>query len=73
MTRPLSGRRIAVLAADGFEKIELTIPVAALKAPARICRYRLVEAGTDPRRQPARTGGARARHQDAVTRECSGL
>ena len=32
MTRSLRGRRIAVLAADGFEKIELTIPVAALRA-----------------------------------------
>ena len=32
MNRPLKGRRIAVLAADGFEKIELTIPVAALRA-----------------------------------------
>ena len=31
MTRALKGRRIAVLAADGFEKVELTIPVAALK------------------------------------------
>jgi len=28
----LNGRRIAVLAADGFEKVELTVPVAALKA-----------------------------------------
>jgi protease I len=36
MTRPLSGRRIAVLAADGFEKIELTIPVAALKAAGAV-------------------------------------
>jgi protease I len=27
----LQGRRIAVLAADGFEKVELTVPVAALK------------------------------------------
>jgi protease I len=27
----LSGRRIAVLAADGFEKVELTIPVKALR------------------------------------------
>ena len=32
MTRALNGRRIAVLAADGFEKVELTVPVAALKA-----------------------------------------
>ena len=32
MTRVLKNRRIAVLAADGFEKVELTIPVAALKA-----------------------------------------
>jgi protease I len=31
MTRALKNRRIAVLAADGFEKVELTIPVAALK------------------------------------------
>jgi protease I len=30
--RPLKGRRIAVLAVDGFEKVELTIPVKALKA-----------------------------------------
>jgi protease I len=30
--RTLKGRRVAVLAADGFEKVELTIPVAALKA-----------------------------------------
>ena len=28
----LQGRRIAVLAADGFEKVELTVPVAALRA-----------------------------------------
>jgi protease I len=28
----LEGRRIAVLAADGFEKLELTMPVAALRA-----------------------------------------
>src|SRR4051794_28904977 len=28
----LKGRRIAVLAADGFEKVELSIPVAALRA-----------------------------------------
>jgi len=27
----LKGRRIAVLAADGFEKVELTIPVNALR------------------------------------------
>src|SRR4051812_18465786 len=30
--RKLKGRRIAVLAADGFEKVELTVPVAALRA-----------------------------------------
>lgn len=29
--RRLKGRRIAVLAADGFEKVELTVPVAALR------------------------------------------
>jgi protease I len=29
--RSLTGRRIAVLAADGFEKVELTIPVNALR------------------------------------------
>ena len=28
----LLGRRIAVLAADGFEKVELTVPIAALRA-----------------------------------------
>src|SRR5690349_14657052 len=32
VTRALKNQRIAVLAADGFEKVELTIPVAALKA-----------------------------------------
>jgi protease I len=31
--RTLKGRRIAVLAADGFEKVELTVPVRALRAP----------------------------------------
>ena len=31
-TRKLKGRRVAVLAADGFEKVELTVPVAALRA-----------------------------------------
>lgn len=31
-TNQLKGRRIAVLAADGFEKIELTVPVKALQA-----------------------------------------
>jgi protease I len=30
-TQRLKGRRIAVLAADGFEKLELTIPMKALK------------------------------------------
>ena len=30
--RELKGRRVAVLAADGFEKVELTVPVAALRA-----------------------------------------
>jgi len=30
--RQLKGRRIAVLAADGFEKVELSVPVAALRA-----------------------------------------
>jgi protease I len=30
--RKLQGRRIAVLAADGFEKVELTVPVAVLRA-----------------------------------------
>lgn len=29
--RKLDGKRIAVLAADGFEKVELTVPVAALR------------------------------------------
>ena len=32
MTRALKNRRVAVLLADGFEKVELTIPVAALRA-----------------------------------------
>lgn len=31
MKRQLKGRRIAVLAADGFEKVELTIPTGALR------------------------------------------
>jgi protease I len=30
--RALKGRRIAVLAADGFEKVELTVPLRALRA-----------------------------------------
>ena len=30
-SRRLQGRRIAVLAADGFEKVELSVPVAALR------------------------------------------
>ncbi|TFW10436.1 type 1 glutamine amidotransferase [Oxalobacteraceae bacterium OM1] len=30
--RALTGRRIAVLAVDGFEEVELSVPVAALKA-----------------------------------------
>ena len=30
--RQLKGRRIAVLAADGFEEVELAVPVAALRA-----------------------------------------
>ena len=29
--RPLHGRKIAALAADGFEKVELVIPLRALK------------------------------------------
>src|SRR3712207_207221 len=30
--RRLKGRRLAVLAADGFEKVELVVPLRALKA-----------------------------------------
>ncbi|NUZ04665.1 type 1 glutamine amidotransferase domain-containing protein [Piscinibacter koreensis] len=30
--RQLKGRRVAVLAADGFERVELSVPVAALRA-----------------------------------------
>ena len=32
MSTQLKGQRIAVLATDGFEKVELTIPVAALRS-----------------------------------------
>src|SRR6188472_629670 len=32
MSGALSNRRVAVLAADGFEKVELTIPVTVMKA-----------------------------------------
>jgi len=32
MEQQLQGRRVAVLAADGFEKVELTVPVAAFRA-----------------------------------------
>jgi protease I len=32
VSKELRGRRIAVLATDGFEKVELTIPVAALRS-----------------------------------------
>ena len=32
MDRKLKGRRIAALAADGFEKVELVVPMKALKA-----------------------------------------
>jgi protease I len=32
VSKQLKGRRIAVLATDGFEKVELTIPVAAMRA-----------------------------------------
>jgi protease I len=35
--RNLKGRRIAVLAADGFEKVELTIPVNALRLSGATC------------------------------------
>jgi protease I len=35
--RRLSGQRIAVLAADGFEKVELTVPVAALRLAGAKC------------------------------------
>jgi protease I len=32
----LTGRRIAVLAADGFEKVELTVPMAALRVAGAV-------------------------------------
>ncbi|MGZ4787304.1 MAG: DJ-1/PfpI family protein, partial [Terriglobales bacterium] len=32
MKKQLAGRRIAVLAVDGVEKVEISIPVMALKA-----------------------------------------
>ena len=31
MKQSLKGRRIAILAADGFEKVELTVPEKALR------------------------------------------
>ena len=34
LKRKLKGRRIAVLAADGFEKLELTVPVKAMRLSA---------------------------------------
>jgi putative intracellular protease/amidase len=42
--RVLKRKRIAVLAADGFEKVELTIPVKALKL-ARISHQGLGSSG----------------------------
>jgi protease I len=35
-SRSLSGRHVAVLAADGFEKVELTVPVAALRGAGAV-------------------------------------
>jgi hypothetical protein len=35
--RNLKGRRIAVLAADGFEKVELTVPANALRLSGATC------------------------------------
>ena len=43
--RRLHGRRIAALAADGFEKVELTIPMRALQLQAR--RSTSFPCGTD--------------------------
>ena len=52
--RKLKGCRIAVLAADGFEKVELTVPVKAFARRGRRGRRRLAAQRLYPRRQPAR-------------------
>ena len=46
--RRLKGRRVAVLAADGFEKVELSVPVAALRAAgAEVVHVSAIGAGGD--------------------------
>jgi deglycase len=43
--RRLHGRRIAALAADGFEKVELTIPMRALQLAG--AKVDVIPCGTD--------------------------
>ncbi|WP_207477058.1 type 1 glutamine amidotransferase domain-containing protein [Arenibaculum pallidiluteum] len=45
MTESLSGRKIAVLATDGFEQVELTEPVKALRAAGADARVVAPKAG----------------------------
>lgn len=42
---PLTGRRVAVLATDGVEQVELTVPVAALKQAGAVVELVSLEAG----------------------------
>ena len=42
---PLTGRRIAVLATDGVEQVEMTEPMAALRAAGATCELVSLEAG----------------------------
>ena len=62
--RTLKGRRIAVLAADGFEKVELTVPLRALRAAGAKVDVVSLTARTHPWPQPQPAGHPRARRQD---------
>jgi protease I len=43
--QPLAGRRVAVLATDGFEQVELTAPVEALRQAGAVVELVSLEAG----------------------------
>jgi protease I len=60
MNKSLKGRRIAILAADGFEKVELTVPEKALR------RHEVASETVDSHRGRPRRRGVGRRRRRAV-------
>ena len=67
-TRRLKGRTIAALAADGFDKVELIVPLRALQATGAKVDVVYLRRGRIRGVARVRTWSGRGRHRRPVTR-----